>query len=92
MGGAPVFFGIREMLCNVFPEDKKFGGALLNFSRHCDLLGASAHPVGAVGVDTDGEGNSFTATLCMSLLESLPLAEINRHAKSFVDESRQNSL
>ena len=31
-------------------------------------------------VDTVGAGDSFTATLCMGLLQNLPLAEINRRA------------
>ncbi len=31
-------------------------------------------------IDTVGAGDSFTATLCMGLLQNLPLAEINRHA------------
>ena len=31
-------------------------------------------------VDTVGAGDSFTATLCMDLLQNLPLAEINRRA------------
>ncbi|MFZ9963881.1 MAG: PfkB family carbohydrate kinase, partial [Terrimicrobiaceae bacterium] len=31
-------------------------------------------------VDTVGAGDSFTATLCMGLLQKLPLAEINHRA------------
>jgi fructokinase len=42
------------MLWDVFPEGKKLGGAPLNFSHHCGQLGASAHPVSAVGADADG--------------------------------------
>jgi fructokinase len=42
------------MLWDVFPEGKKLGGAPLNFSHHCSQLGASAHPVSAVGADADG--------------------------------------
>ena len=54
MAGAPVIVGIGEMLWDVFPDGKKLGGAPLNFSHHCGQLGASAHPVSAVGADTDG--------------------------------------
>jgi len=54
MASAPVVVGIGEMLWDVFPEGKKLGGAPLNFSHHCGQLGASAHPVSAVGVDSDG--------------------------------------
>ena len=54
MAGAPVVVGIGEMLWDVFPEGKKLGGAPLNFSHHCGQLGASAHPVSAVGADADG--------------------------------------
>jgi fructokinase len=50
----PVVVGIGEMLWDVFPEGKKLGGAPLNFSHHCGQLGASAHPVSAVGADADG--------------------------------------
>jgi fructokinase len=31
-------------------------------------------------IDTVGAGDSFTATLCMGLLQNLPLAEINQRA------------
>ena len=54
MAGAPVVVGIGEILWDVFPEGKKLGGAPLNFSHHCGQLGASAHPVSAVGADADG--------------------------------------
>ena len=54
MAKAPVVVGIGEMLWDVFPEGKKLGGAPLNFSHHCGQLGASAHPVSAVGADADG--------------------------------------
>lgn len=54
MRSAPVVVGIGEMLWDVFPESKKLGGAPLNFSHHCAQLGASAHPVSAVGTDADG--------------------------------------
>lgn len=51
---APLVVGIGEMLWDVFPEGKKLGGAPLNFSYHCGQLGASAHPVSAVGTDAEG--------------------------------------
>ena len=54
MRSAPVVVGIGEILWDVFPEGKKLGGAPLNFSHHCGQLGASAHPVSAVGADADG--------------------------------------
>ena len=54
MRSAPVVVGIGEILWDVFPEGKKLGGAPLNFSYHCGQLGASAHPVSAVGTDADG--------------------------------------
>jgi len=54
MASAPVVVGIGEILWDVFPEGKKLGGAPLNFSHHCGQLGASAHPVSAVGADADG--------------------------------------
>ena len=51
---APVVVGIGELLWDVFPEGKQLGGAPLNFSHHCAQLGAEAHPVSAVGGDSDG--------------------------------------
>ena len=54
MTSAPLVVGIGEMLWDVFPEGKKLGGAPLNFSHHCCQLGATAHPVSAVGADPDG--------------------------------------
>lgn len=54
MASAPVVVGIGEMLWDVFPEGKKLGGAPLNFSHHCAQLGATSHPVSAVGADADG--------------------------------------
>ena len=50
----PVVVGIGELLWDVFPEGKQLGGAPLNFSYHCAQLGAEAHPVSAVGADSDG--------------------------------------
>ncbi|NBS52899.1 MAG: carbohydrate kinase [Spartobacteria bacterium] len=54
MRSVPVVVGIGEILWDVFPEGKKLGGAPLNFSHHCGQLGATAHPVSAVGADADG--------------------------------------
>jgi len=54
MAGAPVVVGIGELLWDVLPGGRKLGGAPLNFAHHCAQLGASAHPVGAVGDDPDG--------------------------------------
>lgn len=54
MESGPVIVGIGEILWDVFPEGKQLGGAPLNFSYHCAQLGASAHPVSAVGADADG--------------------------------------
>jgi fructokinase len=54
MGAAPVVVGIGEVLWDVLPGGKQLGGAPLNFAHHCSQLGASAHPVSAVGADPDG--------------------------------------
>ena len=54
MRSVPVVVGIGEILWDVFPEGKKLGGAPLNFSHHCGQLGASAHPVSALGADAEG--------------------------------------
>jgi len=51
-------------------------GSLLVSANH-----TSDHPGFPTEViDTVGAGDSFTATLCMGLLQNLPLAEINRRA------------
>ncbi|WP_372807863.1 carbohydrate kinase [Pontiella sp.] len=49
-----VVAGIGELLWDVFPEGKRLGGAPVNFSYHCDQLGADGYPVSAVGADQLG--------------------------------------
>jgi fructokinase len=46
--------GIGELLWDVFPDGKRLGGAPVNFSYHCDQLGADGYPVSAVGADKLG--------------------------------------
>ena len=45
---------IGEVLWDVFPEQKRVGGASANFLWHCSQLGAEVELISAVGNDTDG--------------------------------------
>jgi fructokinase len=49
-----VVAGIGELLWDIFPEGKRMGGAPVNFSYHCQQLGATGYPVSAVGADELG--------------------------------------
>jgi len=46
--------GIGELLWDMFPGGKRMGGAPVNFSYHCQQLGAIGLPVSAVGGDELG--------------------------------------
>lgn len=50
----PVIVGIGELLWDVFPEEKKAGGAPINFVYHASRLGAEGYAVSAVGADAYG--------------------------------------
>ena len=43
-----------EILWDVFPDEKKIGGAPFNFAAHCAKLGAESFLVSAVGNDVNG--------------------------------------
>ena len=46
--------GIGEVLWDVFPDGKQFGGAPANFACHCHTLGAEAYVVSCIGNDELG--------------------------------------
>ncbi len=43
-----------EILWDIFPTDKKIGGAPFNFAAHCARHGAESYLVSAVGMDENG--------------------------------------
>lgn len=43
-----------EILWDIFPDDKKIGGAPFNFAAHCAKHGAETYLVSAVGMDENG--------------------------------------
>lgn len=47
-----VAFG--EVVCDIFPDSSRVGGAPLNFAYFCGKLGAEAHVISAVGNDLCG--------------------------------------
>ncbi len=49
-----ILAGIGEVLFDVLPEQKKLGGAPVNFSFHAQQLGLNTYPVSSVGLDADG--------------------------------------
>jgi len=51
---SPLVVGIGELLWDTFPEGRQIGGAPANFAYHCQLLGANAVIVSAVGIDGAG--------------------------------------
>ncbi len=51
----PVVVGLGELLWDVSPAGRRWGGAPANFACHAGQLGAEAWVVSAVGDDRDGE-------------------------------------
>ena len=47
--------GIGEVLWDVFPNSRRFGGAVANVAFHASQLGAFSYIVSAVGDDNDGK-------------------------------------
>ena len=47
--------GIGEVLWDVFPEERKIGGAPANFSYHAHALGAEGIVVSSIGDDDAGK-------------------------------------
>lgn len=50
----PTIVGIGELLWDVFPNEKKAGGAPINFVYHAGQLGAEGYAISAVGNDVFG--------------------------------------
>jgi fructokinase len=50
----PVVVGIGEVLWDLLPSGKQFGGAPANFAYHAHALGAESHVVSCVGKDVLG--------------------------------------
>jgi len=50
----PVVIGLGEVLWDMLPDGKQFGGAPANFAYHAKALGADSHVVSCVGDDDLG--------------------------------------
>ncbi len=50
----PLVVGIGELLWDVFPDQKKAGGAPINFVYHATAMGAEGYAISAVGNDVFG--------------------------------------
>jgi len=50
----PTLIGLGEVLWDLLPKGKQFGGAPANFAYHAKVLGTDAHVVSAVGDDELG--------------------------------------
>jgi fructokinase len=53
--GRPIVVGLGEVLWDLLPGGKQFGGAPANFAYHAQALGARAYVVSCVGADALGE-------------------------------------
>lgn len=53
--GQPVIVGLGEVLWDLLPGGKQFGGAPANFAYHANALGAKAYVVSCVGADALGD-------------------------------------
>lgn len=51
MNDQPTVVGIGELLWDLFPGQRRLGGAPVNFACHCLQLGATAYPASSVGQD-----------------------------------------
>lgn len=54
MNKKPIVVGIGEILWDVFPTEKKAGGAPINFVYHASQLGADGYAISAIGNDVFG--------------------------------------
>jgi fructokinase len=54
MNDQPTVVGIGELLWDLFPGQRRLGGAPVNFACHCLQLGATAYPASSVGRDQPG--------------------------------------
>ncbi|MCA8996856.1 MAG: hypothetical protein KDA80_07720, partial [Planctomycetaceae bacterium] len=52
---APIVIGLGEVLWDVFPDEKRPGGAPANFAYHAQQLGCRGMVVSRVGQDDDGD-------------------------------------
>ncbi|MDR2919531.1 MAG: carbohydrate kinase [Tannerella sp.] len=50
----PIIVGIGELLWDIFPDEKKAGGAPINFVYHASQLGAEGYAISAIGNDALG--------------------------------------
>ena len=74
--------GIGEVLWNVFPDGKRFGGKPSNFACQAQALGANAHIVNCVGQNQLGQKS----------YHSLETRQINTSSIAFSDQhSNRNS-
>ena len=69
--------GIGELLWDVFPEQKRLGGAPANFACHCKQFGEDAYSVSCIGFDSLGK----------SILEELKNIGVDT---SYVIESKEH--
>ncbi len=53
--GRPIVVGLGEVLWDLLPRGKQFGGAPANFAYHARALGARAYVVSCVGADPLGD-------------------------------------
>jgi len=53
--GQPVIVGLGEVLWDLLPRGKQFGGAPANFAYHANTLGAKGYVVSCVGADALGD-------------------------------------
>jgi fructokinase len=55
MNTKPIIIGLGEILWDILPEDKKAGGAPINFVYHASQLGAESYAISAIGKDALGD-------------------------------------
>lgn len=69
-----VVVGIGEVLWDVLPEGKKFGGAPANFAYHVSQFGLESYIVSAVGDDALGSGiiDTLTEKKLNHIVETVP--------------------
>ena len=82
MGSNFQIAGIGEVLWDVFPEGKRFGGAPVDFVCHAQALGTNAQIVSCVGQNQLGQKS----------YHSLETRQINTSSIAFSDQhSNRNS-
>ena len=83
MNNSMTIVGLGELLCDVFPDGPRFGGAPANFACHAAALGADAYLASSVGRDELGRQGQEALLAhgvhadCLAVCDTAPTGTVN---------------